>query len=125
MSVNAYEKKHLSLLRTLAPECMVLLKSNGDFPLAEPGKVALFGSGARQTIKGGTGSGDVNSRYVVNVETGLEQAGFTVMTRSWLDAYDKIREEAKAAFIESIKEKARKEHKLAVMVGMGFYLCLR
>ena len=119
MSVNAYEKKHLSLLRTLAPECMVLLKSNGDFPLAEPGKVALFGSGARQTIKGGTGSGDVNSRYVVNVETGLEQAGFTVMTRSWLDAYDKIREEAKAAFIESIKEKARKEHKLAVMVGMG------
>lgn len=32
--------------------CMVLLKSNGDFPLAAPEKVALYGSGARRTILG-------------------------------------------------------------------------
>lgn len=38
--------------RELAPECMVLLKSNGDFPLAAPEKVALYGSGARRTILG-------------------------------------------------------------------------
>ena len=28
------------------------LKSNGDFPLAAPEKVALYGSGARRTILG-------------------------------------------------------------------------
>ena len=119
MSVNAYEKQHLSKLRKLAPECMVLLKANGDFPLAEAGKIALFGSGARQTIKGGTGSGDVNSRYVVTVESGLENAGFTVVTGKWLDGYDKVREAAKVKFIEDIKKRAKEEHRPAIMVGMG------
>ena len=66
--VQDFEKEHLSTLRSLAPECMVLLKSNGDFPLSEPGEIALYGSGARRTIKGGTGSGDVNSRYVISVD---------------------------------------------------------
>lgn len=47
-----YEKEHIEIMRRLAPECMVLLKSNGDFPLAAPEKVALYGSGARRTILG-------------------------------------------------------------------------
>lgn len=55
MELYEYEVKHMELLRGLAPECMVLLKSDGTFPLKEPGKVALYGSGARDTIKGGTG----------------------------------------------------------------------
>ena len=50
-------------------------------PLTEPGEIALFGSGARHTIKGGTGSGDVNSRHVTTIEEGLETAGFTIVTR--------------------------------------------
>ena len=33
--VQDFEKEHLSTLRSLAPECMVLLKKNGDFPLSE------------------------------------------------------------------------------------------
>jgi hypothetical protein len=36
---------------------MVLLENNGVLPLASPCPVALFGSGARRTVKGGTGSG--------------------------------------------------------------------
>ena len=39
--VQAFEKEHLATLRSLAPECMVLLKKNGDFPLSAPCKVAL------------------------------------------------------------------------------------
>ena len=50
---------------------MVLLKSNGDFPLKEPQKVDLYGNGARRTIKGGTGSGDVNVRHFSTIEEGL------------------------------------------------------
>ncbi|MBR3166793.1 MAG: hypothetical protein IKF16_11555, partial [Lachnospiraceae bacterium] len=60
--IQEFEKAHLTTLRALAPECMVLMKKNGDFPLSSPCKIALYGSGARETIKGGTGSGDVNVR---------------------------------------------------------------
>ncbi len=68
MKLHDYEKKHLETLRKLLPECTVLLKSDGTFPLDAPEPVALFGEGARHTVKGGTGSGEVNSRYFVNVE---------------------------------------------------------
>ncbi len=44
--VQEYEKAHLAALRALAPECMVLLKKNGAFPLTAPCKIALYGSGA-------------------------------------------------------------------------------
>ncbi len=114
-----YEKTHLKQLRKIAPECMVLLKSNGDFPLEETGKIALYGSGARRTIKGGTGSGDVNSRYVISVERALRHAGFTITTDTWLDTYDAVYAEARREFIADIKKKAFAQHKLPVMVGMG------
>ena len=74
------EKKHLALLRSHLAECTVLLKTNGDFPLEAPCKIAAYGSGVRKTVKGGTGSGEVNSRFFVNVEQGLENAGFTITT---------------------------------------------
>ena len=51
MELYEYEREHRDLLRRLAPECMVLLKSDGTFPLEAPCKVALYGSGARETIK--------------------------------------------------------------------------
>lgn len=114
-----YEKTHLKQLRKIAPECMVLLKSNGDFPLEGPGKIALYGSGVRKTLKGGTGSGDVNSRYVISVERGLRRAGFTITTETWLDTYDAVLAEARREFIADIKKKAYAQHRLPVMVGMG------
>ena len=77
--MQGYEIKHIEWLRALAPECMVLLKKDGSFPLRDAGRIALFGSGARHTIKGGTGSGDVNARHFTSVEEGLEAAGFTIV----------------------------------------------
>lgn len=50
-----YEMEHKERVRALSPECMVLLKSDGNFPLGAPGKIALYGNAARKTIKGGTG----------------------------------------------------------------------
>jgi len=114
-----YEIRHLETMRKCAPECMVLLKSTGDFPLDGPGRIALYGSGARHTLKGGTGSGDVNSRSYVTVEQGLEKEGFEITTKDWLDAYDRISEQAHAQFIKDIKKKARQQHTLAVVLGMG------
>lgn len=86
--LQEHERRHLGTLRALAPECAVLLKRRGDFPLREPGDIALYGAGARRTLKGGTGSGDVNSRFFVTCEQGLEEAGFRVTTKAWLRGFD-------------------------------------
>lgn len=119
MELYDYERKHLQMLRPFLPECMVLLKCNQDFPLDKPGKIALYGSGARNTTKGGTGSGEVNSRFAINVEDGLEQEGFTITTKHWLDAYDRVRKQAKKRFIREVKQRARQKHTYAPVEGMG------
>lgn len=119
MEMFDYEKKHLQTLRESLAECTVLLKSNGDFPLAAPGRIAAYGCGVRKTIKGGTGSGEVNSRYFINVEQGLTDAGFTVTTRNWLDAYDQTFEQARVQFKKDIKVQAKAAHMMPVMYAMG------
>lgn len=88
MQLFDYEKQHIDLLRGSLAECTLFLKRNDRFPLSVPGKIAAYGNGVRHTIKGGTGSGEVNSRYFVSVEEGLRAAGFTITTNNWLDAYD-------------------------------------
>ena len=84
MELQKYEQEHLDILRPLLPECTVLLKKNGDFPLGKPGKIALYGNGVRKTVKGGTGSGEVNSRFFEIVEDGFQKAGFEIVSRDWL-----------------------------------------
>lgn len=119
MEMFDYEKKHLQTLRESLAECTVLLKSNGDFPLSAPGKIAAYGCGVRKTIKGGTGSGEVNSRYFINVEQGLTDAGFTITTKAWLDAYDQTFEQARVQFKKDIKVQAKAAHMMPVMYAMG------
>ena len=52
-----YERRHLEQVRSLAPECTLFLKRSGKLPLPGPCDIALYGSGARHTVQGGTGSG--------------------------------------------------------------------
>lgn len=56
------ERAHRVIARKAAAEGIVLLENNGVLPLKKGSKVALYGGGARHTIKGGTGSGSVNNR---------------------------------------------------------------
>ena len=117
--VKPHEIKNIKRLRSHLGECTVLLKKDGSFPLEEPGTIAAYGSGVRHTVKGGTGSGEVNSRYFVTVEKGLLKAGFTIVNGGWLDEYDRIRENNKAAFYKAIKAKAKKEKKNVIAASMG------
>lgn len=118
-AVQPFEKEHIDLVRKTAPECALFLKREDDtLPIAS-GKVALYGSGARRTIKGGTGSGDVNVRHFVTVEEGLEHAGFEIMSKDWLDAYDQVMADARKSFIEVVKKEAAELGINAVMYGMG------
>jgi len=119
MELHTYEKNHLEKLRKYLTECCVLLKKNGVFPLDKAGKIAVYGSGARGTIKGGTGSGEVNSRYFMTVEDGLKEAGFVITTEAWFEAYEKIHAQAKKDFHKVIKARAKANHTNVIMEGMG------
>ena len=117
--MNNYEREHSEILRRFGAECTVLLKSDGTFPLNGPCDLALYGSGARQTVKGGTGSGEVNSRTFVTAEDGLEAAGFRITSKAWMDRYGEIRPEAKKEFIRELKRSALKHGTLAILDSMG------
>ena len=119
MELFDYEKKHLELIHGTLAECTVLLRSDGSFPLSSPCGIAAYGSGVRKTIKGGTGSGEVNSRFFVTVEQGLEEAGFTITTKEWLDAYDNTLEQARQDFIKEIRRQARASGEPAYIFCLG------
>ena len=112
--MQQYEKDHLDFVLNNAAECAVLLKSNGDFPIDKPGKLAVFGAGLRYTIKGGTGSGEVNSRFTYTIEEGLEQEGFEITSKGWLDQYDAVRAKAKKNFYKQVRKEV-KGNFLAIM----------
>lgn len=68
--------EHVALSRQAAQEGMVLLKNQGALlPLAPGARVALFGKGSFDYVKGGGGSGDVTCDYVRNVYDGLKGEG--------------------------------------------------
>ena len=114
-----HEDRNIARLRNYLSECAVLLKKNGAFPLSEAGSIAAYGNGVRHTIKGGTGSGEVNSRYFVTVEEGLKQAGFKIVTNDWLNAYDAIREKGRKDFYAGIKKKAKETKTSVIAASMG------
>ncbi len=117
--MEKYEKDHLDYVKKTAAECTLFLKQDGSFPLSSTCKIAAFGNGVRHTIKGGTGSGDVNSRFSVNVEQGLKEAGFTITSENWLNAYDELLEEHHQAFVKKIKTEAKAAKVNAIFYSMG------
>ena len=82
-----HEEKHIKIMRETASECSLFLKKNQEFPISKPCNVLLVGSGARNTQKGGLGSGDTEPRNYTTCEEGLEKAGFVITSKKWLDEY--------------------------------------
>ena len=85
--VSEREKKNLEVAYRAACESMVLLKNENVLPLKTQ-KVALYGPGVTRTIKGGTGSGEVNERHSVTILEGMENRGFEVTTKQWIEDYE-------------------------------------
>ena len=101
--IQPWETEHRALARKAAAEGMALLKNEDHvLPLKEGSTVALYGAGAGKTIKGGTGSGDVNERESVSVLQGMKNAGFQITTEDWIKSYDKIYTDARQAWKEDI-----------------------
>ncbi|MDD6551116.1 MAG: glycoside hydrolase family 3 N-terminal domain-containing protein [Lachnospiraceae bacterium] len=119
MKLLDHEKKHIREMRRGAAGCTLFLKRNGDFPLEKPTAIGLYGNGARHTLKGGTGSGDVNSRFFVTAEKGLTRAGFTVTTKGWMDEYDQVKKDNHQLFVKRVKEAAVKSGMNPIQYAMG------
>ena len=117
--MEAYEREHLDKLREHLGDCAVLLKTDGRFPLEGPCQLAAYGNGVRRTVKGGTGSGEVNSRCFVTVEQGLAEAGFILTTGPWLDGYDEAWNRARKGFLQALKAEVRAHHTNVFTYGMG------
>ena len=117
-----YEIKHIQFLRDSASECTLFLNKNEEFPIEKPCSVLLIGSGARNTLKGGLGSGDVESRYFTTCEQGLENSGFTITSKNWLDEYPKLKDSKRNEYIEYIYDMAEKyqSHPIDMAEGIVF-----
>ena len=95
--VTRRERDNLQIAYEAACEGMVLLKNDGALPFKTK-KVALYGPGAAMTIKGGTGSGEVNERHSVTVLEGLRSRGFEISTMDWIEGYEHFYAEAEKAY---------------------------
>lgn len=110
---NERERENLLLAYEAACEGIVLLKNDGTLPLQNK-KVALYGAGASMTVKGGTGSGEVNERHSVTVLEGMENRGFEIATGRWLESFDQMYAEAS----EQMKEKRKRKFDLLHLKDM-------
>ncbi len=81
-------KEHIALSKKAATEGIVLLKNeNQVLPLSEGTKVALFGKGSFDYVKGGGGSGDVHARYIRNLYDGIKELGEFLIYEPLSDFY--------------------------------------
>ena len=104
--ITEKEIEHRAICRRIASEGMVLLKNDGIFPIKSGSRIALFGGGALYTVKGGTGSGSVNNRSNVSIYEGLDNAGYEIISESWLADYRSRYEKARIEWMDSIYKMA-------------------
>ena len=101
------EIDHAVFAREAAEEGIVLLKNEGLLPLKKDTKIALLGIGAEKTIKGGTGSGDVNNRESVSIYAGMKEKNADIVSEEWLKDYHNRYEQARTEWKEQILEAAK------------------
>ncbi len=98
------ELENRALARRAAAGGFVLLKNEGNALPLRGNRLALYGMGARETVKGGLGSGSVEERCSVNIEDGLKNAGYTITTARWLDDYDREHAETYRVWHDMVEE---------------------
>lgn len=84
-------KNHAKIARKSASEGMVLLKNQGTLPLKENINISLIGVTSFNLISGGTGSGDVDEAYTINIDQAFLESGFQLNKKS-LDLFKKYNE---------------------------------
>ncbi len=102
-TMSEREIRNRKAARRAAAEGFVLLRNrNGLLPVEKGSRIALYGAGAGRTIKGGTGSGDVNERDSISIYQGLVRAGYEITSEQWVLAYDRLYEEERCKWRDDI-----------------------
>ena len=72
-------KAHAQVARKAAEESIILLKNEGKtLPLKGNEKVALYGINSVDFVAIGTGSGEVNTAHIANMQEAMSAAGFSL-----------------------------------------------
>ena len=109
-AVTERETENRKLARRAAAEGFVLLKNDHHvLPLKKGTKIGLYGAGAVKTMKGGTGSGDVNERDCIHILQGMKQAGYEITSESWLLDYEMLYDQKRKEWKQVILEKLEAE----------------
>ena len=111
-ALSEREKLGMDIAREAAAAGIVLLKNeNNILPIAKGSKIALYGIGAANTFKGGTGSGDVNERQSVSIFEGLKNAGYIItneaQAKESVEFYKKAREAWRDDILKKCEEIGR------------------
>ena len=118
-AITTREAENRKVAYTAAIEGIVLLENDGTLPV-KPGRIALFGAGAAFTIKGGTGSGEVNERHSVSIQEGLESAGFEITTKNWLADYEKDFLKAQEEHAKHVAQRLRRFDWISIVNPLPF-----
>ena len=72
-------EEHAKIAYEAVAEGIILLKNeNNTLPLSKEVKIAVFGTGQIETLRGGLGSGWTHPKYVVNILEGLRERSLNV-----------------------------------------------
>lgn len=116
---SSREKKHRKIAFSAAAEGIVLLDNHESTLPIKPGPIALYGTGGHYTIKGGTGSGEVNERYSSTIYDGLMTAGFTITSRAWLEEHKQLYAQQLEEYKRELSKKTRTLSIRNIMNAMG------
>jgi len=81
-------ESHAKIAYKAGAEGVVLLKNEQLLPVDKSSKIAIFGTGQIETIKGGTGSGDTHPRYTLSILEGLRERKLKV-DEELIERYEK------------------------------------
>ncbi|MGJ8454490.1 glycoside hydrolase family 3 C-terminal domain-containing protein [Pseudothermotoga sp. U03pept] len=99
---------HAKIAYKAGVEGAVLLKNEKVLPIDKGAKIAVFGTGQIETIKGGTGSGDTHPRYTIFILEAMRKLGL------------KVDEELAASYENYIKRMRETEDYKPVQHPWGF-----
>jgi len=104
-------KEHITLSKEAAKEGMVLLKNEENIlPFKKGTKLALFGKGTFDYVKGGGGSGDVTVEYITNLYKGL--TNMTEPVQVYEELADFYRDNVEKQYAEKIEPGMTREPEL-------------
>lgn len=83
-SAEEFAAASTELAKLIQEEGMVLIKNqDGAMPLGQNQRISLFSESSVDLIYGGTGSGSIDTRTVMNLKQAFESIGYTVNPTLW------------------------------------------